>query len=183
MTDGGCLSSHRDTRQRVDCSTEVVFEVRYDEANIFHRGVGIDRRHSLRNADHNCIGKTTMQCLSALKPAWILVLASDRWPQVLVRGQADAVEIIIGVASASSGSSVEFKRRSCDGPGRERSIGCASEGDRFGYLRRTVASQDRAALGKHPDRLPGRANDRINLPDPPAVPSGSVISPRRARRP
>ena len=55
-------------------------------------------RRAVVNWDASCAGKTTMQSGDAVKSARVLVLASYRWAKMLVRRQARAFEIIVGVA-------------------------------------------------------------------------------------
>ena len=63
---------------------------------------------TLINRDTNCAGETTMQCRDAIKSARALVvLSSHRWTKMLVRRQAHAFEIIVGVACAGF-STTEF---------------------------------------------------------------------------
>jgi hypothetical protein len=51
-----------------------------------------------------CAGET-MQCRAAATRALVLVLPAYRRPKMLVRRQADAVEIIVAVAAGSNGTS------------------------------------------------------------------------------
>jgi hypothetical protein len=49
-----------------------------------------------------------MQCCDAIAFARVLVLASHRRTKMLVRGQADACEIIVGMARADFGTTGFF---------------------------------------------------------------------------
>ena len=71
------------------------------EANSIVRFSLLHGRISI-NPDGSGAGETTMQRIVALRFPRILVLASHRWPTMLVRRQADAFEILAGVACSGS---------------------------------------------------------------------------------
>ena len=57
-------------------------------------------------------GQTTMQRRSAIKSARsLVVLSSDRWTKVLVRRQAHAFEIVVGMAQEGL-RAIRFQQRS-----------------------------------------------------------------------
>ena len=80
--------------------------------------------------DAKCGGQTTMQSRGAIKSAWaVVVLSSDRWTKVLVRGQAHAFEIFVGMAQGGI-RATRFQRKSYKRCHTEagQSIGRASAG-------------------------------------------------------
>ena len=68
--------------------------------------------YGLASRGARCAGQATMQRHETIKSAWALVvLSSDRWAKVLVRGQAHAFEIDVGMAQGGV-RATRFQRKS-----------------------------------------------------------------------
>jgi hypothetical protein len=73
-----------------------------DEAFLVNRFQHLHCHALSLDADRN--RETTMQSRDAIKSTRVLVVAPDRWTQMLVRRQAHAFEIIIGMVGALCGA-------------------------------------------------------------------------------